>query len=124
MINELIDRGIECKSIDPVYAYFAPTYSQAERIAWDILKRYTKNIPGVVYNETKLLCTIPRPERGDKIKIILLGAENPDSIRGMHLDGGVLDEYAQMNPIMLGTNCSSCAIKQKRLGNLYRNAKG
>lgn len=102
VINELIDQGLRCKNIDPSYAYIAPTYGQAERIAWDILKRYTKNIPGVVYNETKLTCTIPRPATQDKIKITLLGSENPDSIRGMHLDGVVLDEYAQMNPIIWG----------------------
>lgn len=98
----MIDRGLRCENIDPNFAYLAPTYSQAERIAWDILKRYTKNIPGVTYNETKLMCTIPRPARGDKVKITLLGSENPDSIRGIHLDGAVLDEYAQMNPIVWG----------------------
>lgn len=102
VVNELIDQGLRCDFIDPIYAYIAPTYGQAERIAWDALKGYTKNIPGVVYNETKLTCTIPRPWKGDKVKILLLGAENPDSIRGMHLNGCVLDEYAQMNPIVWG----------------------
>ena len=45
---------------------------------------------------------IPRPDKGDVITIWLLGAENPDSIRGIYLDGIVLDEYAQMNPAMWG----------------------
>ncbi len=102
VINELIDQGISCQQLDPTYAYLAPTYSQAERIAWDILKRYTRTIPGVVYNETKLTCTIPRPSRNDRVKIMLLGSENPDSIRGMHLNGVVLDEFAQMSPIVWG----------------------
>lgn len=102
VINELVDQGLQCQMMDPVYAYFAPTYGQAERIAWDLLKLYTRNIPGTEYNETKLTCTIPRPHRNDRVKIMLLGAENPDSVRGMHLNGCVLDEYAQMNPIMWG----------------------
>lgn len=102
VVNELLDQGLNCPQVDPTYAYIAPTYSQAERIAWDLLKRYTRTIPGVVYNETKLTATIPRPHRGDKIKIILLGSENPDSIRGMHLNGVVLDEFAQMSPIVWG----------------------
>lgn len=101
-INELVDQGLRCKWQNPSYAYIAPTYSQAEKIAWDVLKTYTKNLPNVTFNETKLTCTIDRPERGDKIKIMLLGSENPDSIRGMHLNGVVLDEYAQMNPIVWG----------------------
>lgn len=102
VINELIDQGLNCSQENPTYAYLAPTYSQAERIAWDLLKTYTKNLPGVTWNETKLTATIPRAHRGDKIKILLLGSENPDSIRGMHLNGVVLDEYAQMSPIVWG----------------------
>ncbi len=100
VINELIDQALRCKWKDPTYAYIAPTYTQAERIAWDCLKAYSKMIPGVTYNETKLVCTIPRPWLNDRVKIMLLGAENPDSLRGMHLNGVVLDEFAQHNPIV------------------------
>lgn len=100
VINEIIDKALRCDWVDPVYAYIAPTFTQAERISWDILKRYAKDIPGATFNETKLICTIPRPHRNDKIKIMLLGAENPDALRGMHLNGVVLDEFAQQNPII------------------------
>lgn len=41
---------------------------------------------------------IPRPHLGDRIRIVLLGAENPDVIRGMYFDGVILDEFADMNP--------------------------
>jgi len=37
---------------------------------------------------------------GDSIKIWLLGAENPDSIRGMYLDHAIMDEFASMNPVI------------------------
>jgi hypothetical protein len=97
-INELVDQSIRCSKKNPQYAYVAPTYGQAKRVAWDQLKEYTKNIPGITYNEADLRLEIPRPSSRDKIKIILLGAENPAAIRGIYLDGVILDEYAEMNP--------------------------
>jgi hypothetical protein len=35
---------------------------------------------------------------GDFATIYLLGAENPDSLRGLYLDGVILDEFATMDP--------------------------
>lgn len=101
-INEMVDQALRNTRINPQYAYIAPTYGQAERIAWDMLKMYTRNIPGVVYNESKLTCTIPRAASNDRIKIMLLGAENPDSIRGVYLDGVLFDEFAEMDPRIWG----------------------
>lgn len=101
-VNEMIDQALRCKRKDPQYAYVAPTYGQAERIAWDMLKNFTKDIPGVEYNQAKLMCTIPRPHMNDRIKFFLLGAENPDTIRGMYLDGAILDEFAEMDPRVWG----------------------
>lgn len=101
-VNEIIDRAFRCPGFNPQYAYLAPTYGQAEKIAWDMFKKYTQNLPGVEYNQTKLSITIPRPWKGDRIKIMLLGAENPDSLRGIYLDGCVLDEYGQMHPSVWG----------------------
>ena len=99
-INEMLDRSLNCQLKNPQFAYIAPTYGQAKKIAWDMLKDYSKLIPGVTTNEAELRLEIPRPDRGDKIKIILLGAENPDGIRGIYLDGVILDEFADMNPIV------------------------
>ena len=101
-INEMLDQALRCSRKDPQYAFVAPTYGQAERIAWDMLKSFTKDIPGVEYNQAKLMCTIPRPHMGDRIKFFLLGAENPDTIRGMYLDGAILDEFAEMDPRVWG----------------------
>lgn len=81
-----------------MYAYIAPTYGQAEKIAWQYIKDHTRDLPGVEYNESKLRCTIPRPHMGDFATIYLLGAENPDSLRGLYLDGVILDEFATMDP--------------------------
>ncbi len=97
VLNEMIDRGLRCQLKNPQYAYIAPTYGQAKRVAWDILKEYLKDIPGVEINESELRIDISRPHLGDRLRIILLGAENPGSVRGIYLDGVVLDEYAEMN---------------------------
>lgn len=99
-LNELTHKSLLNMKKNPQYAYIAPTYGQAKRIAWDLLKDYTKNIPGVEVNESELRVDIPRPHLQDRIRIMLLGAENPASILGMYLDGVVFDEYGDMNPIV------------------------
>jgi len=101
-LGELATAGFECEHHNPQYAYIAPTYGQAEKIAWTYLKEMFINYPGVEKNEAKLRIKIPRHDRGDFITIWLLGAENPDSIRGIYLDGCIFDEYAQMSPIIWG----------------------
>jgi len=100
---EMIDKGLSNERKNPQYAYIAPTYGQAKRVAWEYLKDFTKNIPGVKVHEQELRIDIPRPERGDKIRFMLLGAENPDSLAGIYLDGALLDEYSLMNPVVWST---------------------
>lgn len=90
-VNEIIDRALRCTLPSPRYAYVAPTYKQAKLIAWDYLKQYCGSIPGVNFNEAELRCDLPN---GAKIR--LLGADSPDSVRGIYLDGVVFDEVAMM----------------------------
>jgi len=91
-INETIDQALRCQKKDPRYAYIAPLYKQAKSVAWDYLKQFTRPIPGTTYNEAELRADLP-----NGIRIQLFGADNPDALRGIYLDGVVLDEYAQMN---------------------------
>ena len=77
-INHLIKAAMTSKHHNPRFAYIAPTYGQAKKIAFDYLKHYTKNIPGTKYNETELRCDLVNGAR-----IMLLSSENPDSIRGI-----------------------------------------
>lgn len=93
-LNHLIHRAISCPLIMPRYAYVAPNYGQAKRVVWDQLKHYTKNLPGVEFNESELRLDI----HGNKSRIMLLSAEKPDVLKGIYLDGAVLDEYATMDP--------------------------
>lgn len=101
-INETIDRALRSPLKAPQYAYIAPTYGQAKRIAWEYLKEYTKDIPGSKPNEAELRVDIPRPHMKDKIRFMLLGSENPDTLRGIYLDGVVLDEFAVCDPTIWG----------------------
>lgn len=101
-IMEMIDRALRCDLKNPQFAYIAPTYGQAKRVAWEYVKDFTRHIPGAVANEADLRVDIPRPDREDKIRFMLLGAENPDSLRGIYLDGVILDEYAQCDPTIWG----------------------
>lgn len=78
----------------PRYAYVAPLYRQAKAIAWDTLKYFVQYIPDARVNEQEL--RVDFPQNGARIQ--LLGADSPDTLRGLYLDGAVLDEYAQMQP--------------------------
>tara|TARA_B100001057_G_scaffold493416_1_gene587787 strand:+ start:671 stop:1846 length:1176 start_codon:yes stop_codon:yes gene_type:complete len=90
-INHLLRAAIMCQHPNPRYAYLAPTYRQAKAVAWDYLKQFAGNIPEVKFHETELRCDLPNGAR-----INLLGAENPDSLRGIYLDGCFMDEVADM----------------------------
>lgn len=95
-VNEMLDQALRNQKKDPQYFYLAPTYGQAKRVAWDILKNAVRSLPGVKVNEAELRVDIQRGE--DRVRFQLLGAENPDSARGLYMDGAVLDEYASMDP--------------------------
>lgn len=97
----MIDRGLRSKLKNPQFSYIAPNYGQAKRVAWEPLKEFCKNIPNIVINEADLRIDIPRGHPfSDKVRIMLLGAENPGSIKGIYLDGAILDEFAECDPII------------------------
>ena len=89
-ILHLIKCAMTNKHHNPRFAYIAPTYSQAKKIAWDYLKFYTEKIPGTKWNESELRCDFGI----NGARITLLSSENPDSIRGIYLDGCIIDEAA------------------------------
>ena len=95
-INHLVKCCLTNTNYNPRYAYIAPTYKQAKSIAWDFLKFYTDKIPGTKYNETELRCDFVNGSR-----ITLLSSENPDSIRGVYLDGVIIDETAQVQASLI-----------------------
>lgn len=92
-VNRLIKAALSSTKKDARYAYLAPTYAQGKATTWDYLKKYSAPIPGHKVNETELRIDYPN---GSRIRIY--GCDNPDSLRGLYLDGAVLDEYAMMSP--------------------------
>lgn len=92
-INEMIKKCLQNTLARPRYYYISPTYAMSKRAAWDYLKEYTEVIPDMQFHETELRADFPTGGR-----IQLLGCERPDSLRGLYIDGVVLDEVAQMPP--------------------------
>jgi len=97
-INIMIEEILKKKAAGlkaPRGYYVAPLFRQAKQVAWDYLREYTRCFPDIKVNQSELSVTFA----GD-CKIQLLGADNPDSARGIYVDYFVLDEYGQMNPKM------------------------
>lgn len=92
-VNELIKGALTCDRPNPRFAYIAPLYKQAKDVAWQYLKDFALVVPGAVANESELRIDFPT---GGRVR--LYGADNPDSLRGIYLDGVVLDEAADMSP--------------------------
>ena len=102
-IYELIWKAWGNKLLAPQYAYIAPYRNQAKRIAWNYLLYYTANIPYRKVNAGELYVELPsRNKNSPGARIYILGADYPDALRGMYLDGVILDEYAQMKPELYG----------------------
>lgn len=91
-LNELIDRACRTKKKDARFAFISPLYRQSKDVAWTYLKNYTRNIPGVSFNEVELRCDLPNGSR-----IRLYGGE-PDHLRGLYFDCAVIDEFAGTHP--------------------------
>ena len=96
-VNHLIRHALTCELPRPRVAFVAPTFTQAKRIAWDYVKYYASVIPAVSFNETELRVDFPNGGR-----LMLLSAENPDSLRGIYLDLCVFDEFGMQNPRVWG----------------------
>jgi phage terminase large subunit len=91
-INELVIGATKCRLPNPRFAYVAPQLNQAKDIAWVYLKEYTAFLSPRI-NESELWVELPG---GARIRIY--GADNPDRLRGIYLDGVVLDEFGDMDP--------------------------
>ncbi|MFT3708030.1 MAG: hypothetical protein QM817_10275 [Archangium sp.] len=96
-VMELFLAALNCKLPRGRYAYIAPLLKQARTVAWDYLQQYARCIPGAVISQADLSVRLPN---GAEVR--LYGADNPDALRGIYLDGVVLDEVADMRPNVWG----------------------
>lgn len=90
-INHLIMSAMNNTKENPRFAYIAPTYGQAKRVAWDYLCKYVRPLGGTA-NISELRVDF----MGRRIQ--LYGSDNPDSLRGQYFDGVILDEIGDQNP--------------------------
>ena len=118
-VNKLIKANFTCPLDRPRHAYIAPYLKQAKQIAWDYLKLYSRPIPGIEINEAELRIDYPN---GGRIR--LYGADNPDSLRGIYLDGVVYDEYAQIPPKLHSEVIRPALSDRKGWGEFMGTPKG
>ena len=95
-INDILWRAMTEEKENARYAYIAPYYAQAKSIAFDYLMQFSE--PARVKHNISELWV----ELFNGARIRLFGADNPDALRGLYLDGVVLDEYADMKPKIWG----------------------
>lgn len=96
-IMELIDKAMKFKLELGMFVYIAPFLKQAKAIAWQRLKQKLGPlmIAGAVdINEGDLSVTF----KHNGCIIRLFGGDNPDAMRGLRVDGAVIDEVAQIKP--------------------------
>ena len=79
------------------YAYIAPYYNQAKTVAWDYLKAFARPVLSGPPNESEL-----RVDLANGSRISLYGGDNSDRLRGIALDGVILDEFADQPPPLWG----------------------
>ena len=96
LVNQLIRAANLNSRVTPPprYAYIGPSFDAAKDLVWGYLKHYTQAIPGVRYLEGELSVTLPN---GATIRLYG-GALAYERMRGIYLDGAVLDEYPLLHP--------------------------
>ena len=96
-IMELIDKGLQFSQPLGFFVYVAPFLKQAKAIAWARLKQKLEPLrltEAIEINEGDLQVTF----RHNGAIIRLFGGDNPDAMRGLRIDGAVIDEVAQIKP--------------------------
>jgi len=96
LVNQLIRAAISNprRHPPPRYAYIGPSFDQVKDLCWGYLKHYTDQYPGVRYLEGDLSVIFPN---GASIRLYG-GGQAFERLRGIYLDGAVLDEYPLLNP--------------------------
>lgn len=100
-VRKLCNHAHFCPFENGRYAYLAPTYSQAEDIAWVYLESYHQKFCDAAgldarkwQDKSKLAVWFPT-RKGSKARVRLYGVDSPKQrIRGLYLDGVVFDEWA------------------------------
>jgi hypothetical protein len=94
-IMDMVARALAYKRPGPPtkYALIGPTRDQIKNIGWMYLKAFCQDIPLVKFNEQDLQVTLP-----NKATIRLYSGDAYERLRGIYLDGVVLDEISDIDP--------------------------
>lgn len=96
-LRELLDKALRFELELGLFFYVAPLLKQAKTIAWTRLKQIVKPlvIAGLAeINESELWVRLLT--NGAMVRVY--GADNPEAMRGVRLDGVVIDEVADIKP--------------------------
>ena len=105
-IRKLVQSALFCPLPNGRFAYAAPTYSSAEDIAWTYLVDFHDRVwahfgeeDGSRHrNKGRLSAEFP-DQHGTRARVRLYGVDNPkERMRGLYLDGIVMDEWAMIPP--------------------------
>jgi phage terminase large subunit len=94
-VNECVIRGLYTPKKDARYAYVAPFRQQAKETAWLYLKEAARPF---IKSEKDIRESELRVRLINGSWITLYGSDNPDALRGIYLDGVILDEYGDCRP--------------------------
>ena len=90
----LLIEGLNCPSGSAVM-YVAPTMGQARVIIFDLLQEMGREVIASAHVNNLDITLV------NGTKIFVRGADRPDTLRGVSLTFVVLDEYADMKPVVL-----------------------
>jgi phage terminase large subunit len=85
----------------------------------EIAKKISEAIPGIEYNESELTVKYPNGSN-----LILVGSDNPDSLRGMALWGVGFDEYSQQPSNIFSEIISKCLADHLGYAIFFGTPKG
>ena len=112
-IHDLQRAALRSTNVRPRFAYLSPFLKQSKTVAWDYLLDAMS--PGreieATAHESELRVDYPN---GGQVR--LYGADNPDALRGIYLDGVVLDEYADMKPRLWGEIVRPALADRDKIG--------
>jgi hypothetical protein len=83
-VQDLQRGALQSKNLRPRFAYLSPFLRQSKQVAWDYLRAAMgpSRAIGASVHETELRVDYPN---GGQVR--LFGADNPDALRGIYLDG-------------------------------------
>ena len=87
---DLLDKAL--RKPNAIYSIISPFLKQGKRNIWRSLTSAVRLIPGAKINQAELFIELP-----NNTVIYLFGADNAEALRGMHQDGLVIDEAADIN---------------------------